>query len=112
MRRLLLVAAVAALSLSGCAASDFTKEGASEQEFVRDEQLCRAQVNRMAAHQRVVDDSRRDTFRTDQARTGQSALPEAMASQGDIARKSRLMESCMTARGWTPKAPWWQRLAT
>lgn len=98
--------------LAGCAARDFTKEGAGEQEFVRDESLCRAQVSRMAAHQRVIDDSRRDAHRADQARTGQSALPDTMAAQGEGARTGRLMESCMTARGWTPKAPWWQRLGS
>ena len=116
MRSVLLVATLAGLAagagLAGCAARDFSKEGASEQEFVRDESLCRAQVSRMAAHQRVIDDSRRDTYRSDQTRTGQNALPDTMAVQGDSARTGRLMESCMTARGWTPKAPWWQRLAS
>ena len=111
MRTVLATVAIVA-GLAGCAARDFTKEGASEQEFVRDESLCRAQINRMATHQRVIDDSRRDTYRSDQARTGQTALPDAMAVQGDSARTGRLMESCMTARGWTPKSQWWQRLGS
>jgi hypothetical protein len=104
--------ALAALTLTGCAAQDFTKEGASEEQFVRDEQLCRTQVRRMTANQRVVDESRRDTHRADQARTGQSTLPDVMAAQGEQRSSGRLMEQCMVARGWTPKAPWWQRLGS
>lgn len=110
MRRAAL--ALAALLLGACAAQDFTKEGANEEQFVRDEQLCRAQVRRMTVSQRVVDDSRRDTHRTDQARTGQSTLPDMMATQGEQRSSARLMENCMVARGWTPKAPWWQRLGS
>ena len=105
-------ALAAALLLAACGSPDYTKEGASEEQFVRDESLCRAQVRRMTANQRNVDDSRRDVFRGDQERTGQHALPDLMATQGDQRNSTRLMESCMTARGWTPKSPWWQRLGS
>ena len=110
MRWVAIVAA--ALMLGACAAQDFTKEGASEEQFVRDEQLCQAQVRRMTVNQRNVDESRRDVHRTDQARTGQSALPDMMSTQGERRSTGRLMEQCMVARGWSPKAPWWQRLGS
>jgi hypothetical protein len=102
----------ALLVLQGCASAEFTKEGASEEQFVRDEQLCRSQVRRMLATERDIDDSRRDVFRSDAARTGQTTLPDIMANSGDSRRSNRLMENCMTARGWSPKSPWWQRLGS
>ncbi len=102
----------AALVLAGCAAKDFTKEGASETQFLDDESLCRSQVRKMTATQRDIDDSRQDTFRADQQRFGQTVLPDTMAAMGDKNRTAKLMENCMQARGWQPKSQWWQRLGS
>lgn len=101
-----------ALTLGACAAKDFTKEGASEEQFVNDESLCRAQVRKMTIVQRNIDDSRQDTFRGDRERFGQTALPDAMSATAEQSRTGKLMENCMQARGWQPKSQWWQRLGS
>jgi hypothetical protein len=104
--------AAAAFAVVGCAATDFTKEGASQEQFARDELLCRGQVSKMTAVQRNIEDSRQDTFRGDQERFGQTALPDTMSAMGDKRRTGKLMENCMQARGWQPKSQWWQRLGS
>ncbi len=111
MKRLLGVA-IMALALGGCAATDFQKEGGTAEQFANDESLCRAQVRKMTAVQRDMDDQRRDTFRGDRERFGQTVLPDTMSAMGDKSRTSRTMESCMQARGWQPKSQWWQRLGS
>jgi hypothetical protein len=111
MRKALLAVA-ALLALGACAPRDYNRDGASPEQQANDEQLCRQQVRKMVATERNVEDSRRDTFRSEQARYGQTALPDTMASQGSVARENRLMESCMSARGYAPKAQWWQKLGS
>ena len=103
---------LAAMTMVGCASSEFIKDGASEQQFATDESLCRAQVRKMIATQRDIEDSRQETFRTEQQRFGQTTLPTAMSAVGERNRTARLLESCMQARGWQPKSPWWQRLGS
>jgi hypothetical protein len=114
MRTLVLLAVALPMALlgAGCADSDYAKEGNSAEQLSRDEALCRAQVRRMTAAQRNVDDSRRDVYRSDQSRTGQTALPDMISNQGDTVRTGRLMEQCMSARGYAPKASWWQKITS
>jgi len=69
-------------------------------------------VRRMTRDDRAIADQREEMGRSDGQRFGQTTLREQMSATGDRSRTAKLMESCMTARGWTPKAPWWQRLGS
>ena len=110
--RIVLGVAFMALVLGGCAATDFQKEGGTAEQFANDESLCRAQVRKITAVRRDIDDARDGTFRGERERFGQTALPDTMAAMGDKSRTARTMESCMQARGWQPKSQWWQRLGS
>jgi len=62
---------------------------------------------------RNIDDSRRDVFAGNSERDGRSALPDTMAALGDQNRESRLMSSCLEARGWPqPQKQWWQKIGS
>jgi hypothetical protein len=105
---LLLAFLLAACELPQPAPTVKRAPGDSER-YARDRDLCRAQANESMKTRRNVDDSRRDVFRSDYDRYGQTTLPEDMANYGDSRRTDRLIASCMEARGWPqPQRPWWQ----
>ena len=40
-----------------------------------------------------------------------SALPDTMSNYGDSKSSDRMLERCMSARGWAqPTKPWWQKI--
>jgi len=88
-----------------------SKASANPERYARDRDLCRAQADDLMKTRRNVDDSRRDVFRGDYARYGQTTLPDDMTNYGDSRRSDRLIASCMEARGWSqPQQPWWQKI--
>jgi hypothetical protein len=111
-----MAAMVAALLLAACqqqAANSEAKQNANPEKYSRDRQLCLAQVDDYMRNRRNVDESRRDVFRGESDRFGQSQLPDSMAAYGDSKTSDRMMERCMEARGWAqPQKPWWQRIAS
>jgi hypothetical protein len=110
-----MAAMVAALFLSGCQqpASTEAKQNANPEKYSRDRQLCLAQVDDYMRNRRNVDDSRRDVFRGESDRFGQSQLPDSMAAYGDNRTSDRMLERCMEARGWPqPQKPWWQKIGS
>lgn len=94
---------IAAAAISACAPKDFSKDGATPEQFTRDESLCRSQVRAQAQQERNIDDQRRATFAAERERYGQQGLYTDMANQGYKFNFERSMASCMEARGWAPK---------
>ena len=89
------------------------KANANPERQARDREQCRATVDDYMKTRRNVDDSRRDVFRGDYARYGQTTLPDDMTNYGDSRRSDRLIASCMEARGWSqPQQPWWQKIGS
>lgn len=99
---LLGAALAAALALGACAARDFTREGATQDQFKAEEAACRAQVDEMMRRERNIVDDRQTTLGRYDERSGRTMLPTQMAQRDDSNRSGRLMENCMKARGWTP----------
>lgn len=104
-----------ALLLAGCdqpagGGADPTKAANSER-YARDQQACQAQVDDQMKQRRVVDDLRRDVFSDNQDRFGRSALPDTMANYGDNKSSDRMVERCMSSRGWAkPQKSWWEKI--
>ena len=114
MRRAV-VAILMVLAGAGCdqpasGGADPTKATNAER-YARDQQACEAQVGDQMKQRRVVDDSRRDVFNDNQDNFGRSALPDTMSNYGDSKSSDRMLERCMSARGWAqPTKPWWQKI--
>jgi len=104
------------LALAGCdqsttSGADPTK-GANAERYARDRQACLSQVDDYTRTRRRVDDSRRDVFSDPTDRFGRSALPDTMANYGDSQSSDRLVERCLSARGWAVRQDksWWERI--
>jgi hypothetical protein len=96
------LALTTSFALAACTASDYSRDGATDDQKRRDQSLCKAQADELMIKERAIVDSREATIgATD--RMGRTQLPEQMAQRDDRNRSGRLMENCMTARGWTPK---------
>ena len=52
---------IAAAAMSACAPKDFSKDGATAEQFTRDESVCRSQVRAQSQQERNIDDQRRAT---------------------------------------------------
>jgi hypothetical protein len=103
------------LLLAACepATQTESRATANPERYGRDRDLCRAQVDEHMKTRRNIDDSRRDVFRGDYDRYGQTTLPDQMANYGDSRSADRLIASCMEARGWAqPSKPWWQKIGS
>jgi hypothetical protein len=86
------------------------KANANPERYARDRDLCRAQVDDYMKTRRNIDDSRREVFRGNYDRYGQTTLPTDMENYGDSRRSDRLIGSCMEQRGWAQQQKsWWQR---
>ena len=95
------------------ASSTESKANANPERYARDRDLCRAQVDDYMKTRRNVDDSRREVFRGNYDRYGQTTLPDDLANYGDSRRSDRLIASCMESRGWPqPQRPWWQKIGS
>ena len=97
-RGLFVLAAV--FALAACTDPKYTRDGATDEQRRADQAQCQAQVDeRMIKERAIVDDREATIGATD--RMGRTQLPQQMAARDDRNRSSRLMESCMVARGWT-----------
>jgi hypothetical protein len=96
---------VAAILASACAPKDFTKQGATAEQYSRDEAQCRAQTRKTAEDERNIEDQRRAVFMGERDRFGQQDLYKTMDNQGYVNNYDRLVARCMEARGWAPKNP-------
>ncbi len=101
--RIAIALVIAAAATSACAPKDFSKDGATSEQFGQDESQCRSQVRAMAQQERNIDDQRRATFSAERERYGQQGLYSDMANQGYKFNFERSMANCMEARGWAPK---------
>ena len=110
---LLVAACESAPSSPSSASSTESKANANPERYARDRDLCRAQVDDYMKTRRNVDDSRREVFRGNYDRYGQTTLPDDLANYGDSRRSDRLIASCMESRGWAqPQRPWWQKIGS
>ena len=102
-------------ALAGCdqptsGGADPTK-GANAERYARDQQSCQAQVGDYMKTRRTIDDSRRDVFSDNTDRFGRRGLPDTMENYGDNKSSDRLVERCMSSRGWAqPQKSWWERI--
>ena len=95
------------------ASSTESKANANPERYARDRDLCRAQVDDYMKTRRNVDDSRREVFRGNYDRYGQTTLPDDLANYGDSRRSDRLIASCMESRRRAqPQRPWWQKIGS
>ncbi|MCW5749243.1 MAG: hypothetical protein KIT36_23840 [Alphaproteobacteria bacterium] len=88
------------LLLAACGTPQYDREGGNDDKRRRDEALCRAQVNEMMGRERAIASDREATLGSTDQRLGRTQLPQQMRDRDDSNRSSRLMESCMSARGW------------
>jgi hypothetical protein len=92
---------VVLLALAACAAPSYSKNGATDDQRRKDEALCRAQVDDMMGKERGIVADRQATLGATDDRLGRTQLPQDMRARDDHNRSSKLMRSCMSARGWT-----------
>jgi hypothetical protein len=90
----------AALTLAACA-PQYSREGADAAQLRRDEALCRAQVNDMMGRERAIVADRETTLGAKDQQLGRTQLPQQFRDRDDSNRSGKLMQSCMSARGWT-----------
>jgi hypothetical protein len=101
---------LAACNQQPAGGDDPTKESNAAR-YARDKQACESQAYDTTKERRRVDDSRRDVFDDTQDRFGRSGLPDSMAVYGDAKSEDRLVERCLTSRGWAPPPKaWWQKI--
>ncbi len=124
MKRLALAALplLALVVLAACAqqqpqepapSASAAKANADPDRYARDREVCRSTVAEYTKTRRNIDDSRREVFRGDYDRYGQTTLPEQMAAYGDSRNADRLIANCMESRGWAqPQKPWWQKIGS
>jgi hypothetical protein len=104
MRARIAVAAlvVTLAALASCTnAPEYSRDGASDDQRRTDEALCRAQVDSLMVKDRNIAADREATLGATDERFGRSQLPRDMAAREDRNRSRRLMQNCMSARGWT-----------
>ena len=90
------------LALAACMDPQYSREGATDDQKRQDEARCKVQVDELMIKERAIVDDREATIgATD--RMGRTQLPQQMAARDDRNRSVKLMENCMTARGWTAK---------
>jgi hypothetical protein len=88
------------LALAACA-PQYSREGADDAALRRDEALCRAQVNDMMGRERAIVADREATLGAKDQQLGRTQLPQQFRDRDDSNRSGKLMQSCMSARGWT-----------
>ena len=114
MTRVAAAGLVAVLVLAGCAQQEQAgqsdpRTGPNADRYNRDREACRSTVDDYLRRRRNIDDSRRDVFRGNYERYGQTTLPDQMANYGDTRSADKLIANCMENRGWAqPSKPWWQ----
>ncbi|HJQ56943.1 MAG TPA: hypothetical protein VJ890_08560 [Vineibacter sp.] len=94
------IVAASALSLAACA-PQYSRDGADDAALRRDEALCRAQVNDMMGRERAIVSDRETTLGAKDQQLGRTQLPQQFRDRDDSNRSGKLMNSCMSARGWT-----------
>jgi hypothetical protein len=115
--RVALIGIASALVLAACAqqpqqaAQSDPRTGANADRYNRDREVCRSTVDDYLRRRRNIDDSRRDVFRGNYERYGQTTLPDQMANYGDTRSADKLIANCMESRGWAqPSKSWWERI--
>lgn len=116
--RVAVLGVTSALLLASCAqqqqaAQDDPRTGASAERYNRDRDICRGVADDYMRRRRNIDDSRREVFRGNYERYGQTTLPDQMANYGDSRSAEKVIASCMESRGWPqPSKPWWQKIGS
>ena len=109
----IVVGLAAAMMLAACAQQQATQAdpqtGANSERYNRDREVCRSVADDNMRRRRNIDDSRRDVFRGNYERFGQTTLPDQMANYGDTRSADKVIASCMESRDWPPPSTtWWE----
>ncbi len=91
------------LVLAACSGPDYSREGGTDDQRRRDEALCRDQIKDLVAKERGIVADREATLGATDQRLGRTQLPGQMAATDDRNRSNRLMNSCMSQRGYATK---------
>ncbi len=95
---------IVVLALGACADRDFTRPNTSQEQFDKDVANCRRQVDSVQARDRNIDSDIKSTVgaTSGNMNQGNTLLRQQMDSRGTSARSDKLMENCLTARGYAP----------
>jgi hypothetical protein len=98
----------AGLWLAACAGQDYVRDGGSDDQRRKDEALCKSEVEGSMVKERRIADDRDATLGVTDQRRGRSQLPQQMSASDDRNRSNKLMDDCMSARGWRSNRRSWQ----
>lgn len=106
MKFLYIGLSMALLALGACENRDFTKPNTTQEQFNKDVANCRRQVDAVMVRDRNIDSDINSTVGAQNRNMdqGNSLLRKQMDSRGTSSRSSKLMENCLSARGYAPAA--------
>jgi len=95
---------LAVLGLSACENRDYSRRNTTQEQFDKDVANCRRQVDSVMARDRNIDSDINSTVgaANSSMNQGNSQLRNQMDARGTSSRSSKLMENCLSARGYTP----------
>ena len=95
---------LALLGVAACADHDYTRPNTSQEQFDKDVANCRRQVDTVLARDRRIDSDISSTVgaQNQNMNQGNTLLRQQMESRSNSTRADRLMENCMSARGYQP----------
>jgi hypothetical protein len=104
MRAVYVGVAIAMLALSACNEHDYSRPNTTQEQFSRDVANCQRQVDTMVARDRNIDSDINSTLgaQSQGMNQGNTQLRQQMDARSSTSRTSKLMENCMSARGYTP----------
>ncbi len=99
-----LALAMTAVLLGACEDHDYVRPNTTQEQFKKDLAACQRQVDVVTARDRNIDSDINSTLGA-QSRSmtqGNTQLRQQMDSRQSENRSDRLMENCMSARGYAP----------
>jgi len=104
MKALYVSLSLTVLALGACENRDFNRPNTTQEQFDKDVANCRRQVDSVMARDRNIDSDINSTVgaANSNMNQGNSQLRQQMDSRGTSSRSSKLMENCLSARGYTP----------
>ncbi len=104
MKSWLVGLSIVALALGACSDRDYTRPNTTQDQFNKDIANCRQQVDAVMQRDRNIDSDINSTVgaQVQNQNQGNSQLRQQMDSRGTSVRSDRLMENCLTARGYAP----------
>jgi hypothetical protein len=95
---------LAVLALGACENRDYVRPNTTQDQFDKDVANCRRQVDTVMARDRNIDSDINSTVgaQSGNMNQGNTQLRQQMDARGTSSRSSKLMENCLSARGYTP----------